>query len=95
MFLAEDERKKALRAQRVALENKKREMEWPDTWVMQPDGVGAGLPQEGLIDVTPDTPEYWDVFDQLRAPPPQAHARQCPYTGMSDTRGMHDAWVRL
>ena len=34
------------------------------------------------------SPEYWDVVDQLRADPEPSHAR-----GNSQRRGMHDAWI--
>ena len=67
MSQAEEQRDAALRAQKAALDSAKRDMKWPDTWDMQPGLDNA--PQEGLIDVPPESPEYWDVFDKLRALP--------------------------
>ena len=112
MHQADEQREAALIAQKAALDSAKQEMRWPNTWEMQ-EGL-ENVPQEGLIDVPPESPEYWDVHDKLRAPPRavrqsplatsfdgasdkagcQEHARPCPTTGaMSDTKGMHDAWI--
>ena len=46
------------------------------------------------VEVAPDSAEYWDFFDKLRATPNPAHAKACPTLGqMSDVAGMQDAWI--
>jgi hypothetical protein len=55
--------------------------EWPSEWEMQADAGGSGqcVPKEGLVKVTPAEDEYWNVFDQLRAP------TECGWGQMDDS----------
>ena len=92
--------------QAKALELKKLEMIFPAEWEMEPPQDVAILqrtisskrmtvPKEGLFDVPHDSPEYWDFVENFfwKKPDPQ-NARKCPKTGvLSDTKGLHDAWV--
>ena len=92
--------------QAKAMELKKLEMKFPDEWEMEPSQNGSALqrtisskqvmvPKEGLFEVPHDSPEYWDFVENFfwKKPDPQ-NARKCPKTGiMSDTKGLHDAWV--
>lgn len=104
---AEKSKAQALKDQAKALDLKKRQMVFPETWVTdswQSDNTLAStqssphaspkIPEQENLPVPQDSDEYWDVVDLLRRPPNPAYARQDPNTGeSSDTRGMYDAWI--
>lgn len=94
--------KKALDEQNQMHELQKKHMVFPVNWhiaseeKIEVDGkeVTVRIPDEGLVDVSPTTAEYWDVYDRLTAKPNPDFARPGPKTGlMSDLDGLSDTWI--
>lgn len=89
MRLAQEEQERALEHQRKALESKKADLtahaEYPQTWRLQ---TSTRQPVEGLVEVEPDTREFWSVLKKLRHAPDPAIAR-----GNSNRQGLTDAWI--
>jgi hypothetical protein len=90
--IAEKQHEEALKAQKRALELKKKDLTYPDTWKMiRKSPALPPMPDEGknsLIDVEPHTEEYWNVYDLLTKKPDASCA-----TAGSDRNGLHDAWI--
>ena len=57
---------------------------YPATWstvAENVDGRTTQVPYEGLVEVMPSSPEYWEISDQLRAPTESGRGQ------------MNDAWI--
>ena len=98
-ILLKEQQEKVVEALKQELEEKKKDIVFPENWTEETGGRlvrtesgtvqdGRPPPVEGLVPVGADTQEFWDVLDRLRADPEPAHAR-----GNSNQRGMADAWI--
>lgn len=88
MRLAQEEHERALEHQRKALEFKKAALtahaEYPLAWRLQ---TSTRQPVEGLVEVEPDTWEFWSILEKLRQVPDPALARG------NSSQGLNDAWI--
>jgi hypothetical protein len=98
---AEASKKKALEDQALVLELKKKQMTYPDKWKMKEaetmevngEQILVKMPAEGLIEVKPDTEEYWQVHDQLTRVPEEKHSKKDEKTGKWSNREGMQAWI--